>query len=103
MARMLLNGAIVGLWAECCVIGSLLQPQRRSVMQQFARALQGGIVIPALVRDAQLLDLRPLIADITPETIASGVLTKVDSASLKPLSGEMHYLAPIQGIRQVPA
>ena len=72
-------------------------------MQQFARVQQGDTVIPALVRDAQLLDLRPLVADITPETIASGLLANVNPAPLKPLQGEVRYLAPIHGIRQIPA
>jgi len=72
-------------------------------MQQFARVQQGNAVIPALVSEAGLLDLRSLVADITPETIASGVLAKVDAARLKPLAGEVRYLAPISGIRQIPA
>ena len=72
-------------------------------MQQFARVQQGSAVIPALVGEAGLLDLRSLVPDITPETIASGVLTKVNPASLKPLDGEVRYLAPISGIRQIPA
>jgi hypothetical protein len=33
----------------------------------------GNAVIPGLVSDAGLLDLRSLVCDITPETIASGV------------------------------
>jgi 2-keto-4-pentenoate hydratase/2-oxohepta-3-ene-1,7-dioic acid hydratase in catechol pathway len=72
-------------------------------MQQFARVQQGNTVIPALVNNGELLDLRPLVSDITPETIASGVLSKVNSSTLKPIAGEVHYLAPIQGIRQIPA
>jgi 2-keto-4-pentenoate hydratase/2-oxohepta-3-ene-1,7-dioic acid hydratase in catechol pathway len=72
-------------------------------MQQFARVQQGNTVIPALVSDIALLDLRSLVSDITPETIASGVLTKVNAVPLKPLAGEMRYLAPISGIRQIPA
>ena len=72
-------------------------------MQQFARIQQGDAVIPALVSDAGLLDLRPLVPDITPETVASGVLTKVNAATLKSLSGDVRYLAPISGIRQIPA
>ena len=72
-------------------------------MQQFARIQQGDAVIPGLVSDAGLLDLRPLVPDITPETVASGVLTKVNAATLKSLSGDVRYLAPISGIRQIPA
>lgn len=72
-------------------------------MQQFARVQQGNTVIPALVRDGELLDLRPLVSDITPETIASGVLSRVNGSASKPIAGDVHYLAPIQGIRQIPA
>src|ERR1700677_132309 len=72
-------------------------------MQQFARVQQGSPVIPALVSEAGLLDLRSLVADITRETIASGVLAKVDAARLKPLAGDVRYLEPISGIRQIPA
>ncbi len=72
-------------------------------MQQFVRVQQGNTVMPALVSDAGLLDLRSLVPDISPETIASGVLTKVNTAALKPLVGEVRYLAPISGIRQIPA
>lgn len=72
-------------------------------MQQFARVQQGDGVIPALVSATGLLDLRPLIPDITPETIASGVLNEVNTSTLKPLAGEVRYLAPIHGIRQIPA
>ena len=72
-------------------------------MKQFARIQQGNSVIPVLVSDAELLDLRSLIADITPETIASGVLHEFDVATLKPLTGEVQYLAPIHGVRQIPA
>ncbi len=72
-------------------------------MKQFARVQQGNSAIPVLVGDNQLLDLRPLVADITPETIASDILNKFDAAALKPLMGEVQYLAPIHGVRQVPA
>jgi 2,4-didehydro-3-deoxy-L-rhamnonate hydrolase len=72
-------------------------------MQQFVRVQQGNAVIPGLVSDAGLLDLRPLVSDITPETIASGALTRVNAVSLKPVAGEVRYLAPISGIRQIPA
>jgi 2,4-didehydro-3-deoxy-L-rhamnonate hydrolase len=72
-------------------------------MQQFARVQQANTVIPALVADTGLLDLRPLISDITPETIASGVMKEINIAGLKPLTGEVRYLAPINGVRQVPA
>jgi 2,4-didehydro-3-deoxy-L-rhamnonate hydrolase len=72
-------------------------------MKQFARVQQGNVVVPVVVSGTGLLDLRPVISDITSETIASGVLTKVNTATLKPLAGEVHYLSPISGIRQIPA
>jgi 2,4-didehydro-3-deoxy-L-rhamnonate hydrolase len=72
-------------------------------MQQLARVQQNDAVIPVLVGDAGLLDLRSLVIDITPETTASGILTRVNPTPLKPLVGEVHYLAPISGIRQIPA
>ena len=72
-------------------------------MQQLARVQRGDTSIPAFVNDGELLDLRPLVSDITPETIASGVLSKVNGSALKPMTGEVRYLAPIQGIRQIPA
>jgi 2,4-didehydro-3-deoxy-L-rhamnonate hydrolase len=72
-------------------------------MQQFARVKQGDSIIPAVITDNGLLDLRTLISDITPETLASGVLTEVNTAPLKPLVGDLSYLAPIHGIRQIPA
>ena len=58
-------------------------------MNQFARVQQSNSVIPVLVSGTELLDLRSVIADITPETIASGVLHEFDVATLKPLTGEM--------------
>jgi hypothetical protein len=72
-------------------------------MQQFVRVKQNNSVIPALVSDAGLLDLRSLISDITPDTLVNGVLTEVNTDALKPLSGEVQYLAPIHGVRQIPA
>ncbi len=72
-------------------------------MQQFVRVFQEETVIPALVSKGGLLDLRSVIADITPETIASGVLNEIKSATLSPLAGDVRYLAPIDGVRQIPA
>jgi 2,4-didehydro-3-deoxy-L-rhamnonate hydrolase len=72
-------------------------------MQQFARVQQGNSVIPAMVSGDGLLDLRPLASDITPETIGSGVLAQVNAAVLKPITGDVTYLAPIQSVRQIPA
>jgi 2,4-didehydro-3-deoxy-L-rhamnonate hydrolase len=72
-------------------------------MQQFARVQQGNSVIPAVVSGDGLLDLRPLVSDITPDTIGSGLLAQVNAAILKPIAGGVTYLAPIHGIRQIPA
>lgn len=72
-------------------------------MQQFARVRQSETVIPVVVTANSLLDLRPVVPDISPETIASGVLNKVDIAKLKAISGDVKYLEPISGIRQVTA
>lgn len=72
-------------------------------MRQFARVLQGETTVPVLVQGEVLLDLRPLVSDITPEVIASGALKKVTATGLKPLPGAVTYLAPIGGVRQVPA
>ena len=72
-------------------------------MKQFARVQQGNSVIPVLVSGTELLDLRSLIDDITPETIASGLLHEFDVATLKAIAGKVQYLAPIRGVRQLPA
>jgi 2,4-didehydro-3-deoxy-L-rhamnonate hydrolase len=72
-------------------------------MQQFARVQQNGTVIPALINGDELLDLRPLVSDITPEAISRGALSNVDGGSLKPIVGDVRYLAPIEGIGQIPA
>ena len=72
-------------------------------MQQFARVLIDGIIIPVILSDSDRLDLRPVVADITPDAIASGALTKVDTTGLKPIIGEFTYLAPIAGVRQIAA
>jgi hypothetical protein len=45
-------------------------------MQKLVRVRHGDAVIPGLVSDAGLLDLRFVVSDITPETIASGGLTE---------------------------
>jgi 2,4-diketo-3-deoxy-L-fuconate hydrolase len=72
-------------------------------MQQFARVQQGNTVIPVLDNGNELLDLRSLIPDITPDSIASGVLKEVKISGLNPIDGEARYLAPISGVRQIPA
>jgi hypothetical protein len=38
-------------------------------MQQFVRVQQGNAAIPGLVSGAGLLDLRPFVPDISPETV----------------------------------
>lgn len=72
-------------------------------MQQFARVVSEGAVVPVIVDQDQLLDLRRLVPDITPDIIASGVLADVDRAPLEPVDGAVTYLAPVHGIRQVSA
>ena len=67
-------------------------------MQQFARIHTENGVIPVILRGDEHLDLRPIVADITPDAIASGVLTAVDTGRLSPVPGPFHYLAPIQGL-----
>jgi hypothetical protein len=69
-------------------------------MQQFARVLVEGNAAPVIIAGGKHLDLRPLVADLTPEAIATDVLKKVDTTVLAPLHGEFTYLAPIEGIRQ---
>ncbi|MFC0400385.1 fumarylacetoacetate hydrolase family protein [Paraburkholderia rhizosphaerae] len=72
-------------------------------MQQFARVLVNGSAVPVIIVGGEHLDLRPVVADITPQAIASGVLNRVDTTALHPLRGEHTYLAPIEGVRQVAA
>jgi 2,4-diketo-3-deoxy-L-fuconate hydrolase len=72
-------------------------------MQQFARVLTDKGVVPVVVKGDKHLDLRPVVSDITPDAIASGVLNDVDTAGLTPIKGDFTYLAPIDGIRQVAA
>lgn len=72
-------------------------------MQQFARVLVEGGIVPVILSDAKHLDLRPIVTDITPEAIASGALTKVDTTGLAPITGDFSYLAPIAGVRQIAA
>ena len=55
---------------------------KEDAMQKLERVRQGDAVIPGLVSDAGLLDLRSLVSDITPETSASGGLTQVNAAFL---------------------
>jgi 2,4-diketo-3-deoxy-L-fuconate hydrolase len=72
-------------------------------MQQFARILTDKGVVPVILQGDKHLDLRPIVSDITPDVIAGGVLTRVDTAGLSPVGGRFTYLAPIDGIRQVAA
>ncbi|HVE11744.1 MAG TPA: fumarylacetoacetate hydrolase family protein [Paraburkholderia sp.] len=72
-------------------------------MQKFARVLINDRTVPVIIDGGQHLDLRSLVADITPDAIASGVLNHVDTSALTPLHGEFTYLAPIDGVRQVAA
>jgi 2,4-didehydro-3-deoxy-L-rhamnonate hydrolase len=74
-----------------------------SIMQTFARVLVNGAAVPVLVRDGEHLDLRPVVADITPDVIASGALNQVEPSALRPLRDTFTLLAPINGIRQIAA
>lgn len=77
--------------------------QEKNFVQQFARVLNDGAIVPVIIVEDAHLDLRPLVADITPDTIASGLLTKVDTAALPRLQGRFTYESPIAGIRQIVA
>ncbi|HEY0257215.1 MAG TPA: fumarylacetoacetate hydrolase family protein, partial [Candidatus Methylacidiphilales bacterium] len=72
-------------------------------LRQFARVGQGDAIIPVLLNGEVPFDLRPIVSDITPDVIASGVLKKVDASALRPLPGAVTYLAPINGLRQIAA
>ncbi len=72
-------------------------------MQQFARVLTDKGAIPVILKGDVHLDLRPVVSDITPDTIATGALANVDKARLSPISSDFTYLAPIDGIRQISA
>ncbi len=72
-------------------------------MQQFARILLGGSAVPVVLKKGEHLNLRPIVSDITPDAIASGVLNQVDTTGLTPVTGDFTYLAPIAGVRQIAA
>lgn len=72
-------------------------------MQQFARVLTDKGVVPVILKGNEHLDLRPVVSDITPDAIAGGALTHIDTAGLSPIGGDFTYLAPIVGIRQITA
>jgi 2,4-didehydro-3-deoxy-L-rhamnonate hydrolase len=73
------------------------------MMQQFARIRTDRGVIPVILKRNEHLDLRPIVSDISPETIANGALIDVDTSRLSAVSGDFTYLAPINGIRQIAA
>ena len=72
-------------------------------MQQFARVLVERDIVPVVLSDGRHLDLRPILTDITPDAIASGALTDVDTTTLSPIAGDFVYQAPIAGVRQIAA
>lgn len=72
-------------------------------MQQFARVRAGETVVPVILNGNAHLDLHPIVADITPETIASGSLAQVDTSKLRPIGDQFTYVAPIAGVQQVTA
>jgi 2,4-didehydro-3-deoxy-L-rhamnonate hydrolase len=72
-------------------------------MQQFARVQTDKGIIPVILKGDAHLDLRPIVSDITPDAIAGGALSKVDTGRLAPIIDTFTYLAPITGIRQVAA
>jgi hypothetical protein len=77
--------------------------KRGQTMQQFARIRVGEVVVPVILSGDAHLDLRPIAADITPQTIASGALARVDTTKLSPITGKFTYLAPIAAVQQIPA
>ena len=72
-------------------------------MQQFARVLADKGAVPVILKGNKHLDLRPIVSDITPDAIAGGALTNIDTSRLSPVAGDFSYLAPINGIRQIAA
>ena len=72
-------------------------------MQQLARILTNAGPVPVILKGTQHLDLRPIVSDISPDAIAGGALTNVDTSRLSPVGGDFTYLAPINGVRQIAA
>jgi 2,4-didehydro-3-deoxy-L-rhamnonate hydrolase len=72
-------------------------------MQQFARVLTDKGIVPVILRANEHLDLRPILSDITPDSISDNALINIDTTRLSPVSGQFSYLAPIGGIRQIAA
>jgi 2,4-diketo-3-deoxy-L-fuconate hydrolase len=58
---------------------------------------------PGVLQGDGHLDLRPIVPDITPDAIASGTLTAVNTTGLSPIHGPLHCVAPINGVRQIAA
>ncbi len=59
--------------------------------------------MPVVLKGDEHLDLRPIVSDITPDAIADGALTSVDTSRLSPVRDNFTYLVPIEGIRQIAA
>jgi 2,4-didehydro-3-deoxy-L-rhamnonate hydrolase len=74
-----------------------------TIMQQFARVITDTSIVPVIIESGKHLDLRPIVPDITSDVIAGGALTKVDTTRLIPLRGDLKYVAPIGGLRQIAA
>ncbi|WP_213736191.1 fumarylacetoacetate hydrolase family protein [Bradyrhizobium sp. dw_411] len=72
-------------------------------MQQFARILTDKGAVPVILKGTAHLDLRPVVSDISPDTIEGGALIDVDISRLSPVGGDFTYLAPINGMRQIAA
>ena len=72
-------------------------------MQQFARVITDTGIVPVIIESGKHLDLRPIVPDITSDVIAGGALTKADTTRLIPLRGDLKYVAPIGGLRQIAA
>jgi 2,4-didehydro-3-deoxy-L-rhamnonate hydrolase len=73
------------------------------MMRQFARVLTDKGPVPVILKGDAHLDLRPIVSDINPDAIAGGALIAVDTSRLSPIVGDITYLAPINGIRQIAA
>jgi 2,4-didehydro-3-deoxy-L-rhamnonate hydrolase len=73
------------------------------MMQQFARIMTDRGAVPVVLKGSNLLDLRPIVSDISPDAIANGALANVDTTRLSPIAGDFTYLAPIVGLRQIAA
>lgn len=72
-------------------------------MQQFARLHTDKGAVPVILKGTEHLDLRPIVSDISADSIAGGALIDVDTSRLSPIGGDFTYLAPIDGVRQIAA